>query len=451
MELKQELGLKAKISQKMVQSVSILQMGNLELKEYLQNVMLENPVIELEETRRESSTEEIAGKLQWLEAGDYQNKIYYQQEKESSRELSAPENVELKDYLLEQLLYMDISRKQGRILKYMIQSLDDSGYLKETAEETAYILNVSLGDVRDAKNLLGTMEPVGVGAENLQECLLMQLRQKEKTNLEQEIVEHYLEELGKNQLLKIAKGTKQSMERVLDACERIKGLNPRPSNHFSSRPYKNYVTPDIIVVKLKDYFEILVNDYENPRILVNTYYSDMLKQDSSQETSDYIREKIRQAEWVQNCVQQRNSTLLALSERILCRQMKFFKEGSRYLEPVTQKEVAEELGLNPSTVSRAVKGKYLQCTWGMYPLEYFFTVGIEKEAGTNKEVTAEYIKSRILQIIEKEDKSKPYSDRMIGEKLQETGISISRRTVAKYRESMNIGDALGRKQYGTVH
>lgn len=445
MELKQELGLKPQISQETVLAVSVLQMGTQELKEYLQEVMLENPVMELEETYGTDSGVEAEKKLQWLEAGDYQNKFYYQQELEDSREPAAPETMDLREYLMEQLIYMNIEKKYVPILNYMIQSLDEHGYFTEDEEETSRFLQISLEEIKKAREMLCAMEPAGAGAANLQECLLIQLRRKENTELECEIVEHYLEEFSKNQLEKIAKKTKKSLPDVVAACERIKTLNPRPSNRFSSRLYKDYLTPDVIVVKLKDYFEILVNDYDMPKILVSTCYRKMLQQENNREAQEYVRDKIRQAEWLQNCVEQRNGTLLRLVESILHHQTEFFQKGKGFLVPMTQKETAEEMGVHPSTISRAVKGKYLQCTWGVYPLAFFFSMGMDKEEG--KEKTAEAVKSCILKILETENKRKPYSDRMLAEKLQEMGIDISRRTVAKYRESMQIRDALGRKIY----
>lgn len=445
MELKQELGLKARISQEMIQSASVLQMNTQEITAYLQEIMLENPVMEMEETRSLPQDRELERKLEWLETGDYQNKIYYRQERESqSQDMAEPGEPDLREYLLEQLIYMEVEQSLVPVLRYLIQSLDEQGYLKEQEEDTAEFLGISSETVRQAKAVLCTMEPAGVGARNLRECLLLQLRRREHTELARSIVEQYLEECGKNQIGKIARALKQKPQAVEAACEKIRGLNPRPSNCFSSRPYKNYITPDIIVVKLRDYFEIYINDYDCPRISINTYYTDLLKRETETEAADYIRTKLKQAKWLQSCMAQRQRTLLKLAEVILRRQGSFFQKGRKYLVPVTQKEAAEEMGVSPSTVSRAVNGKYLQCTWGVYPLAFFFTQGVEQ----GQEKTAEYVKSCIRQIIDGEAKEQPYSDRLISEKLREMDLTVSRRTVAKYREAMGIRDALGRKSYG---
>lgn len=439
MELKQELELQTKISQEMVQAVSVLQMTAWELKEYIQEVMLENPVIELDETGEKQEYSDTERKLKWLEDGDYQDKVYYRQEMEERSEFAADDEPDLREYLLEQLIYMDVDTKTRSILRYMIQSLDEHGYFPESEEETAHILSISLNEVQTARKILCTMEPLGIGAGNLQECLLIQLQKKEHNLLACEIVKNYMDEFGKNQLSKIAKELGKDLKEVAEACEQIRQLNPRPAGYFPARPYKNYIVPDVVIVKLKDYFEILVNDYDSPEIHISPLYRQIMEQESEKETGKYIKEKIRQAEWLKNCVEQRNHTLLRLTEEILRRQMEFFQGGRKYLVPMTQKEAAEEMGVHPSTVSRAVNGKYLQCTWGMYPLSFFFSSGIEK--------STEYIKECLKSIIDTEDKKKPYSDRILSEKLREKGIEISRRTVAKYRDSMHISEALGRKRY----
>lgn len=438
MELRQKLETQTKISQEMVQAVSILQMTAWDLKQYVQEAMLENPVIELDETIKKQENDDAIRKLEWLENGDYQNKVYYQQEMEESSEFWEENEPDLREYLLEQLAFMDLNQRISSIISYMIQSLDERGYLLEKEEEIADILGISLEEVRKARRILCTMEPLGVGTLNLQECLLIQLRKKRCTSLACEIVENYIDEFGKNQLSKIARETGKNLKEVAQACEQIKGQNPKPTGYFPARPYKNYIVPDVIVVKLKDYFEILVNDYDSPEICISPFYRQMM-QEQGEETGKYIKEKISQAEWLKSCIEQRNRTLLQLTEEILRSQTEFFKKGRNYLRPMTQKETAEKLQVHASTVSRAVQGKYLQCTWGMYPLSFFFSPGTDK--------SVEYVKECLKNIIENEDKKNPYSDRILAEKLQEMGIDISRRTIAKYRSSMCISEALGRKAY----
>lgn len=289
------------------------------------------------------------------------------------------------------------------------------------------------------------MEPKGVGAVDLKECLLLQIDPKgAKASLQVEIIEKYLELFGKNQMKEIAKKTGKHLNEVLDACDRIKRLNPKPGNSFGNREYRKYISPDVVVVKLKDYFEVLLNESQYPSIQINPYYENLLKEGAESETKKYIKEKTEQAKWVQDCIKKRNETMMALVNEIISSQIEFFEYGHGHIMPVSQKETAEKLNFHESTVSRALKGKYLQCMWGMYPLHYFFSHGIEK-SGDKSQVSAEQVKAVLKEIVEEENKKKPYSDRILAEKLEERGFKISRRTVAKYREALQIGDASKRK------
>ena len=446
MELRQETELQQKISQNTIQAVSILQMGNQELEEYLETMALENPVIETEEAGMAMDIgQDGKSKIPRKTYEDYQNRAYRDEETGKEDFRGEEEGDSLENFLLEQVLYMDIEESCASVLKYLIYDLDERGYLTEEPEEIAVSLGIEPEEIQKAVEILHSMEPTGVGARNLQECLLLQLRKKTGTELEEAIIQDYLVELGKNQLSRIAEQTGRSLEEVREARERILGLNPRPSNYFPTGRFKEYLIPDIIVVKLRDYFEILVNDGQNARFHISDFYREMESRVEDKEAAEYIREKIRQAEWLQQCLVQRKATLLKLAEKIVERQQNFFRNGKGFLEPLTQREIAEEMGVHPSTVSRGIKGKYLQCPWETYPLSFFFSVGIQGEG--SKEDSADHIKSCIRDIIDQKKKKKPFSDRLIAEKLQKMGISISRRTVAKYRDSMHIKDALGRKEY----
>lgn len=446
MELRQEITLQQKVSQNTILAVSILQMGNQELEEYLETVSLENPVIETEENSGigyigQDGERKIFRKYY----EDYQNRAYRDESEEKEDFREEKDTYSLEDFLLEQILYMNIEKNCVSILKYLIYDLDERGYLTEKPENIAASLGTEPEKVERAVEILRSMEPYGVGAKDLRDCLLLQLRDKPDTQLEVQIIQEYLQELGKNQLSRIAEETGRTLDEVKEAKERIRRLNPRPSNYFHTGRFKEYLIPDIIVVKLKDYFEVLINDTQNARFHISDFYREMEKRVEDEETGAYIRGKIKQAEWLQQCLEQRKVTLLNLGEKIVERQQKFFQNGKGFLEPLTQREVAEEMGVHPSTVSRGIKGKYLQCPWGTYPLSFFFSVGIRGE--NRKENSADHIKRCIKQIIDQEEKKKPFSDRLIAEKLQKMGISISRRTVAKYRDSMKIKDALGRKEY----
>lgn len=199
-------------------------------------------------------------------------------------------------------------------------------------------------------------------------------------------------------------------------------------------------------MKLKDYYEILLNEYMYPKMSINGYYRNMLKAGNDKETKDYVTTKVKQAEWVMQCVSQRNVTLMNVSKCIVDVQERFFTYGPGYLRPLKLADVAEMVGIHESTVSRAVKDKYLQCSWGIFPMNYFF-IGAISKAGNENAATADTAKNLLKEIITDENHEKPYSDRILSEKLAERGVKISRRTVAKYREAMGIKDASGRKVF----
>ena len=480
MELQQELKLKQTLSQNMILSAQILQMGQLELKEYLENLALENPVVDLEEKKpeKEEGNEDFIRRLEELQSIDRQNRQYYEEEEEEAGRFEPGSSTEqdLEESLLEQLLCLKLSKEEYRILKYMIMNLDDSGYL--TCDFNALCGGCQISEEEGLRvlKILQTLEPKGVGARNLKECLLLQLDAADVTErtaeLAKKIVEDYLEDLGKNRMEQLAKRLKCRLEEVLAAARLIKGLNPRPGNAFSGGSYERYLVPDVLVVKGENGYQILLNDESYPQLTINPYYVSLMKSGVSEEAENYIKDKVRQAEWACRCVEQRNKTLYLLAEEILRVQQGFFENGRAAMAVLTQKSVAEKLGLNESTISRAVREKYLQCRWGIFPLQYFFSRG--KGNGDAREMaekygpvrgdsisdeakaagaadstagSAEAVKERLRRIIESENKKKPYSDRILAERLEEEGIKISRRTVAKYREAIGIPDASGRKVF----
>jgi RNA polymerase sigma-54 factor len=233
---------------------------------------------------------------------------------------------------------------------------------------------------------------------------------------------------------------------VIKACDHIKELNPKPGSGFDARGHLKYITPDVTVVKLSNYYEILLNEYTYPKIGINHFYKQVLENETSKETQKYIIDKIRQAEWIQNCIGQRNSTLMRVSKTIVDYQHTFFDLGMGHLKPLRLQDVAKILDVHESTISRAIRDKYLQCSWGIFPMNYFFSKSLPVRSNDGK-VTTEHVKQILVAVIDEEDKKKPLSDRAITERLVERGVKISRRTVAKYREELGIKDASGRKQF----
>ena len=442
------------LSQKMIQSMEILQMSCQELNEYIKEVALENPVVDIEESYEiPDKASDLVKKLEWLDSIDERNRIYYRQEyaedAEDKRLADYSENIgeELSEYLLHQLLTVELSDLQYDVIRYMVYSLDSKGYMEEDLEDIAKRFETDVDFVEKQLKLLQSLDPVGVCARNLEECLLLQLnREAEVDEIACTIVSEYLELLGKNQLHVIAKKTKLPLEDIIKACDHIKELNPKPGSGFDARGHLKYITPDVTVVKLLNYYEILLNEYTYPKIGINHFYKQVLENETSKETQSYIIDKIRQAEWIQNCIGQRNSTLMRVSKTIVDYQKAFFEYGTGHMRPLRLQDVAQMLDVHESTISRAIRDKYLQCSWGIFPMNYFFSKSIPARSSSGK-ITTEQVKNLLVAVIEEEDKKKPLSDRAITERLVERGVKISRRTVAKYREEMGIKDASGRKQF----
>ncbi|MBB5263256.1 RNA polymerase sigma-54 factor [Catenibacillus scindens] len=452
MELKMEMSQNIVLSQKMIQSTEILQMSALELEKYIKDLAMENPVVDLEERTNEPVPgDELTRKLEWLDSSDEQNRVYYSSdynEDEKNRwNFSVDEGEDLGDYLMSQLIGANYSRNDMELLNYMVQCLDSRGYFTEEISQVARSFSVDEDKVLSLLFVIQGLEPAGVGARDLKECLLLQMdRLGIQDHITRAIVTDYLELLGKNQLHVIARKMKASLDEVSTAARMIKTLNPKPGSGFSSREHLKYITPDVVVVRLGGYYEILLNEYMYPKMSINSYYLKLLKCGDSQETKDYISEKVSQAHWIMNCISQRNRTLINVTKAIIDVQNLFFAMGPGNLKPMKLADIAERLDIHESTVSRAVRDKYMQCSWGVYPLNYFFSKGIA--AGVQKtEVTPQDVKRCIRQVIQKENKKKPLSDRLIALALEDLGVHISRRTVAKYREEEGIKDASGRKVF----
>lgn len=431
MKINLELSQKQLLSQKMIQSIEILQMNAQELNEYLNEVSLENPAIEIE-----------AG----FSAG--RPAPLPRQESEPEGDVWEDKGDTLQEFLHEQLLTKRLDGRKMKIAEYIIGCLDSRGYFQEEISETAESLHEPVEEVREVLTMLKQLEPPGVCAGSLQECLLNQLREEDEVSLlARRIVGRYLEQVGKNQIASIAKKLDVTVGEAGAACARIKELNPKPGNAFSSSERTKYIIPDVVVVRLGDSFEVLINDYYYPNISVGTYYRKLLKDGESGAAADYIYEKIRQAEWIKQCIGQRNETLLKVAKGIVSCQDSFFSSGKGKLKTLRQAELAEILGMHESTVSRAIKDKYLQCSRGIFPMSHFFSKGIVLKDRSGI-VAVEDAKDVLLHIIGQEDKNRPYSDRILAELMNREGISISRRTVTKYRNELGVKDVQGRKHFG---
>ncbi len=445
-----ELNQKLSITPQLQQSIKILQMGCQELIKHIEQEALENPMIEIEPMDEElDHYEKLKRKLDWLSASDEENRVYYQTSCDtddcSYTAISENENT-LEHYLLSQLDLLSLSPVDYKIAYYIIQSLDENGYLKTTLGDISKMLRSNKNKVESILKIIHSLEPPGIAARNLKECLTLQLIYKGVTDKNAfSLVDRYLEMLGKNKLDFIAKELNISMDEVKRITSMVKSLNPRPGNICSTIRSTRYVTPDVVVVKFKDYYEVLINDFSYPKIKISSYYKNTLLHTTDKNAKDYIINKMKQASWIMKCLEQRNTTLSRVAKAIVDIQKKFFDMGPGYLVPMILKDIAEKLEVHESTVSRAVNDKYLQCSWGIYEMKYFFSTGLCTKA--QDDTTSENIKLLIKQLVDDENKMKPYSDQKLTNILKERGVQISRRTVAKYRGDLKIPNASRRKEF----
>lgn len=454
-----ELGLNLKqaqtLSPQMMQAMEILQMGSQELLEYIQETLQENPVLESEERRQPQESPEDAllrRKLEWLESTDVQNRWYHQEDAQDLSDLTVgavgadPGEESLYYYLRSQIQFETLPKPLAAAVQCVLESLSGNGYLDDPIADLATHAGVDEKTVERAVELVQALEPAGVGARNLSECLCLQLTRRGETGLPLTIADRYLEAMSKDHYNLIARETGASREDIQAACKVIRSLNPRPGAGFAPREALGYITPDLVVVSFEDHFEILSNDYYFPSLKVSSYYHQLMRSTDESQVKDYLTNKVRQAKWVVSSVEQRRSTLMACANCIVERQESFFRRGPGHLRPMTLADVAQALEVHESTVSRAVKDKYLQCAHGVFPLGYFFSRALPTGSGGDS-VSAEQAKSAIRKLIAAEDKKKPLSDQKLCQLLTEQGIEISRRTVAKYRDELGISSTSGRKQF----
>ena len=461
MELSMSMKQTQTLSPQMMQSMEILQMGSQELLEYIQDQVQENPVLEMEEKYgKGDDTAVLQRKLEWLESTDAQNRYYHQQDTEDDEKdpISNYGTVDEREenlylYVLSQLEVMDLEPELLPVGRFLVESLNQNGWLDESVEDLAEELGKPVEEVEKALAAVQSLEPAGVGARNLSECLVLQLqRRHEDSELAIRIARDYLDPLSKSRYGLIAKSLGVCQEEVRTACDLIRTLNPRPGGGFAARENLVYINPDLFVVNFPDHFELLTNDYFFPDLNISGYYCRMLKSTEDNEVKDYLMGKVRQAKWVVHSIEQRRSTLLRCAECILELQEEFFRRGPGHLKPMCLADIAQKVGVHESTVSRAVSKKYLQCASGVYPLSYFFSRSLGAPAarpGTEENTSSPdfFAKALLKKLIGGEDKHKPLSDQKLCERMAREGCELSRRTVAKYRDELGIPSTTGRKQY----
>ncbi len=449
MELNQALRQSQTLSPQMIQSAKLLQMGAVELREYIREQLEENPVLESEERRQDPADDsgELSQKLEWLCAGDTQNRSYYQDDACGPIENRAGAGAweeSLYDHLRAQIDFHALSPAMAAAVECVLQSLNGVGRLDESLEDLAADAHVTRTTVQKAIQLVQSLEPAGVAAQSLSECLFLQLRRRGETGLALTIARDYLEDLAQSHYNHIAKRTGATQEEVRAACDLIRSLDPHPGAAFAPREEASFLIPDLAVLPSGGGFEVVLNDTFIPSLRVSGYYRSLMASSDDAEVRDYLTERTRQAQWVVQAIEQRRTTLLSCARAIAARQEDFFRQGPGHLRPMSLADVAGQVGVHESTVSRAAQDKYLQCTYGVFPLKYFFSRTLSDEGSDS--LSPDKAKAALRKLIQDEDRRRPLSDQKLCDALAAQGVTISRRTVAKYREELNIPAAGGRKE-----
>lgn len=351
------------------------------------------------------------------------------------------------DYLLEQLNYLSHNGADIKIGEYLIWNIKDDGYLDETVtlETIAEIYECSVEHVESVLRRIQKFDPPGVGCRNLQECLSIQLEPMlPVSELALKIVNGHFEDFKNKRYDKIMSDLEVDRETLREAVDLIADLNPKPGMGLYNTKH-NYIIPDFIVEKVDDEFVVTLNDWNIPPLRISNTYKEMLrnKKTTDRETKQYIRKKIESAKWFISSIYQRKITMLSVMKAIVEKQTDFFDRGPAYIKPLIMREIAEIINMDISTVSRVANGKYVQTDYGVFELKYFFTERIQMDDG--EEVSTRKVKTRISELIEKEDANRPLSDEKISKILTKEGFPVARRTVAKYREQLNISVARLRK------
>jgi RNA polymerase sigma-54 factor len=352
----------------------------------------------------------------------------------------------LQEILLEQMRESQLVKDQWPIGEMIIGNVDDYGYLKTSVEELAASTGLQAERILEVLKVIQTFDPSGVGARNLQECLLIQLqRAGQQDTLEYRVVKDYMEALGKRRIPEIGRGLGCEVAEVQEALARIARLEPRPGRAFLP-DNDQYVLPEVFVQRSAVGFNVSTNNEHIPHLRISNTYKDLMSQGgNSSEVRNYIREKIRAGKFLIKSLHQRQQTILNIAREIVNRQREFMEKGVAFLKPLTMVQVAEVVGVHETTVSRAVSGKYMETPQGTYEMKFFFTAGIQTASGDGLSNTS--VKDMISEIFKKEDPTKPLSDQEVVKMLKEKGIVIARRTVAKYRTELNILPSNLRKVY----
>lgn len=442
------------MTQQMQLSIKLLQMSTYDLREYIENEFVENPILEgdfdfVQEDKAYEDKIDYKEMIKYLEFDNYSSQSYgeYNKDEDVSPFNFISQKESLTEYLNNQLIESDEDKYKKAIVSYMIENIDSRGYLDMPLEDICKELNISLELGQEALEILQDLEPDGIGARNLKECLKIQLIKLGvlDDNLER-IIDEYLDLIADNKFNIIAKNLKITPKEAQDLGDVIKKLEPKPSRGFYTGEEVKFIIPDAAIRKIDGQYFVIMNDGVIPRLSISSIYKDILNNKDDKKTENYVKEKLNNAMFLIKSIEQRKSTLLRILEKVVDKQMEYFDKGQKYLRPMTLKDMAEELGIHESTVSRAIKDKYILTSFGTVKIKDLFTTGLSQVQGNGEDIAVVNIKKQIKEMIDNEDKKKPLSDQIICDELNKKNLNISRRTVAKYREEMEIKSSSKRKR-----
>lgn len=467
---KQVLSLQQKLSPQQIQMIKLLELPAVQLEQRIKQEIEEN--IALEEEERPAEEDEQPQQIsvdEYLREDDtpsYKSRINNYSKDDKQRPVYLTEGRSLQEYLVEQLSYRNLSERDMKLAVYLIGSIDEDGYLRRDLEsisdDIAFTVGIetSVGELERLLDIIHELEPAGIGARDLRECLLLQMNQMQVNTrarrLARKILTSYFDEFVKKHYEKLIARLQVSEEEFRDAIAEIRRLSPKPGNLYAEGGTDTtpYIVPDFILDYQDGHFQLSLNSYNVPEVKINRRYVDMIRdmvgsdgrvKEKDREAIQFVKSKIDSAKWFISAIKQRHDTLMRTMQTILDYQQEYFKDGDRSkLRPMILKDIADRTGLDVSTISRVVNSKYVQTQFGIILLKSLFSEAMQTDSG--EEVSSYEIKNILQQCIDEEDKRKPLTDETLMDILNTKGYHIARRTVAKYREMLGIPEARLRKQ-----
>ncbi len=473
MQLKTSLKLSQnlRMTPQLQQAIKMLQLSRMELEAEIRKEINENPLLEeFADTVEDDPSAELSSVSQEKDKQNEDQDPRSQEEadwedysdlqyKGLSATSSIPEDINydnfiskaqtLKDHLHWQASLSGFNEEEMEHISLLITHIDDNGYIKVPLDQIAKEEEIPLVDLEEILPFLHEFDPPGVGSRDLKECLRLQAEHfEEATKDVLHVIEHHLKDLEKKNYEEIAKEMNLKIEEVIEICKIILSFDPKPGRAFQSED-THYVTPDVYIYKVGEEYVVALNEDGIPKLKISNLYKDLVKNQGpggSKETKEYLQEKLRSAVWLIKSIQQRQKTIYKVTESIIKHQQEFFEKGSAFIRPMILKDIANDIEMHESTVSRVTTNKYVHTPLGVFELKYFFNSGISRSDG-GESLASESVKLKIKALVAQENTKKPLSDQKIVDLLKKEGLQIARRTVAKYRDVLGILPSSQRKKF----